>query len=168
LTRPFETGSSSWQIVVSAVWLLLLVSSPRALATGREPAAPAGEAVARIQLSVDRLRAELGIPEAVVVSVLPDVALVVSVEAPDDSGGAFQLSIDERFLAELNNEELDAAVAHELGHVWVFTHHPYLQTEHLANQIAMRVVSRESLARVYQKVWERGGTKGDLVSFLGP
>jgi hypothetical protein len=59
-------------------------------------------------------------------------------------------------------------VAHELGHVWVFTHHPYLQTERLANQIAMRVVSRGSLAGVYRKLWERGGVKGDLQAFLGP
>jgi hypothetical protein len=50
----------------------------------------------------------------------------------------------------------------------VFTHHPYLQTERLANQIAMRVVSRGSLAGVYRKLWERGGVKGDLQAFLGP
>jgi hypothetical protein len=48
-----------------------------------------------------------------------------------------------------------------------FGHHPYLQTERLANEIAMRVVSRESLLRVYRKVWERGGAKGDLARFLG-
>jgi hypothetical protein len=59
-------------------------------------------------------------------------------------------------------------MAHELGHVWVFTHHPYLQTEKLANQIAMRVVTRDSLVSVYQKLWEHGGTKGDLNTFLGP
>jgi len=29
-------------------------------------------------------------------------------------------------------------------------------------------VSRSSLERVYAKVWERGGTKGDLARFLGP
>ena len=48
-------------------------------------------------------------------------------------------------------------VAHELGHVWIYTHHPYLQTEQLANQIAMRVVSRESLDSVYGKVWADAG-----------
>jgi hypothetical protein len=52
--------------------------------------------------------------------------------------------------------------------VWVFTHHPYLQTEKLANQIAMRVVARDSLVSVYHKLWEHGGTKGDLKSFLDP
>jgi hypothetical protein len=50
----------------------------------------------------------------------------------------------------------------------VFTHHPYLQTEKLANQIAMRVVARDSLVSVYHKLWEHGGTKGDLESFLDP
>jgi hypothetical protein len=44
-----------------------------------------------------------------------------------------------------------------------FTHHPYLQTEELANEVALRVVSRESLDEVYEKVWKRTGTKGDLV-----
>ena len=68
----------------------------------------------------------------------------------------------------MSHEELDAAMAHELGHVWVFTHHPYLQTERLANQIAMQVVTRDSLVSVYHRLWEHGATKGDLVAFLGP
>jgi len=76
-------------------------------------------------------------------------------------------SVDAAFLDQLTDDELEAAIAHELGHLWVFTHHPFLQTEELANQIAMRVVSRESLERVYGKVWARGGTKGDLNRFLG-
>jgi Zn-dependent peptidase ImmA (M78 family) len=61
---------------------------------------------------------------------------------------------------------LKSTVAHELGHVWIFTHHPYLQTESLANQIAERVVSRESLVQVYEKVWKALGTKGDLARFV--
>jgi hypothetical protein len=32
----------------------------------------------------------------------------------------------------------------------------------------MRIVPRATLERVYSKVWEREGTKGDLVRFLGP
>jgi hypothetical protein len=77
------------------------------------------------------------------------------------------MSFDARFLASLHDEELIAIVAHELGHVWIFTHHPYLQTERLANSVAMRVVSRESLERVYVKVWQREGVKGNLAQFLG-
>ena len=38
----------------------------------------------------------------------------------------------------------ESTFIHELGHVWIFTHHPYLQTEQLANRIAMRLVSRTS------------------------
>jgi hypothetical protein len=132
------------------------------------PAEPAAFLVERIQFVVDRLRGELGIPERVRVSVHPQVALIVSVEAPLDRREPFRLAIEDRFLARLSSEELDAVMAHELGHVWVFTHHPYLQTEKLANQIAMRVVTRDSLVSVYHKLWEHGGTKGDLATFLGP
>jgi predicted Zn-dependent protease len=77
------------------------------------------------------------------------------------------LSVEASFLDTLTDSELEAAVAHELGHVWIFTHHPFLQTEELANKIAMRAVTRETLQRVYAKVWERSGTKGDLAWFLG-
>jgi predicted Zn-dependent protease len=77
------------------------------------------------------------------------------------------MSFEERFLTGVDDEELRAIIAHELGHVWIFTHHPYLQTERLANTVAMRAVSRASLERVYIKVWEREGTKGDLTRFLG-
>ena len=51
-------------------------------------------------------------------------------------------------------------VAHELGHVWIFTHHPYLQTEAGANQIAERLVARQTLERVYAKVWPEGAPRG--------
>ena len=91
---------------------------------------------------------------------------MVSIDRPNVEGG-FRLSFENSFLNELTQGELMAVVAHELGHVWIFTHHPYLQTEQLANTIAMRVVSRESLEKVYEKVWERDGSKGDLVQFLG-
>jgi predicted Zn-dependent protease len=92
---------------------------------------------------------------------------MLSVEPIEDLAGEFQLSIEEGFIDELTDDELEAAVAHELGHVWIFTHHPYLQTEALANQIARRLVTRDSLVRVYEKVWKIKGTKGDLARFLG-
>jgi len=57
----------------------------------------------------------------------------------------------------LTDDDIKAVVAHELGHVWIFTHHPYLQTEQLANEIAMRLVTRESLEPVYAKVQKRIG-----------
>ena len=78
------------------------------------------------------------------------------------------MEIDATFLARLTDEELEAAIAHELGHAWLFTHHPYLQTEELANQIAMRVVTRATLERLYGKVWKHGATRAELASMLGP
>ena len=80
-----------------------------------------------------------------------------------DRDRGFTATFEAGFLDSLNDDELGAVIAHELGHVWIFTHHPYLQTEELANEIALRVVSRESLDEVYEKVWKRTGTKGDLV-----
>jgi hypothetical protein len=80
----------------------------------------------------------------------------------------FQMTFEERFLTGLDDDDLKAIVAHELGHVWIFTHHPFLQTERLANTVAMRVVPRASLERVYHKIWEREGTKGDLLRFMAP
>jgi hypothetical protein len=149
-------------------WCLaaLSVVTPGSVSAERSPTAVALEQ--KLQALSSDLRARLSIPEPVVVSIVPSEKLMMSVKAPAEAGGPFLLAIDATFLDTLTDDELEAAIAHELGHVWVFTHHPYLQTEELANQIAMRVVSRESLERVYGKVWERGGTKGDLVRFLGP
>jgi hypothetical protein len=148
----------------TSVFVLVVLTDSVVAAPGSEPAA----LVQHIQSVVDRLRDALGIPDQVNVAVLPQVALVVSVEAPADRSQPFQLMIEDRFHARLNDDEVDAALAHELGHVWLFTHHPYLQTERLANQIAMRVVTRESLTRVYEKLWEHGATTGNLAAYLGP
>jgi Zn-dependent protease with chaperone function len=117
----------------------------------------------QIQASVDALRIRLAIPEAVVVSVVPKNDLLVSVAPMKDGGHAFGLAVDDAFLDTLTHDELDAVVAHELGHVWIFTHHPYLQTEELANDVALRVVERASLERAYEKAWQQAGRKGDLV-----
>jgi hypothetical protein len=125
------------------------------------------EVAARIQRVLDDLRVKLAIPSPVEVTVVEQNALAFSVEPPRVEGGAFVISIEASYLDLLTEEELEAALAHELGHVWIFTHHPYLQTELLANRIAMRTTSRESLANVYAKVWKRLGAKGNLAVFLG-
>ena len=123
----------------------------------------------RVQRLSDQLRARLDISESVQVTIVTVNPLLMSVEPVE--GGAtrvFQLKVEEEFVSALSDAELAAAVAHELGHVWVFTHHPFLQTEQLANDIAMRLVSREALEQLYERVWSRRGTKGDLARFFGP
>ena len=47
------------------------------------------------------------------------------------------------------------------------THHPFLQTERLANEIALRVVERKQLELVYRKMWVRLGRTGEVDDLLG-
>jgi len=144
------------------LFVLTVVTALTSTVFAAGPAVP-GDALARahsVQLVVDGLRQQLSIPDSVLVTVAPN-ALVASVARSADRPDTFDLVLDDAFLATLADDELDAAIAHELGHVWIFTHHPYLQTEELANRVALRIVSRDSLERLYQKVWQNGG-KGDL------
>ena len=133
----------------------------------RMHASEARSAVA-LQELVNGLKAQLGIDATVSVAIVTTNTLLVSVKPVDDAARTFQMAFEERFLTGLDQDELKAIVAHELGHVWIFTHHPYLQTERLANTVATRAVPRATLERVYSKVWERQGTKGNLALFLGP
>ena len=121
----------------------------------------------RLQLVVDDLARQLHLSAVVTAVIVQSNPRLVSVEPDQIAPEAFVLSFEERFLNQLDEEEVRAVVAHELGHVWIFTHHPFLHTERLANSVAMRVVSRKSLEDVYVKVWDRAGTKGDMVRFLG-
>ena len=121
-----------------------------------------------LQDLVNGLKTELGIDAAVSAAIVTTNTLLVSVQPVDGNTGTFRMEFEERFLTSLDQDELKAIVAHELGHVWIYTHHPYLQTERGANTVALRAVPRASLERVYSKVWELQGTKGDLARFLGP
>jgi hypothetical protein len=169
--KPDEaTGGGSLMTRRWLVGLSLLLSGcslvPARLASPPRPPAIPHEPL-KIQHLVDDFRARLSIPDEVTVAIVGANPLMVSVERSASRQGAFLLSFEHAFLRQLTEEDLRAVVAHELGHVWIFTHHPFLQTEQLANERAMRLVSRESLARVYEKVWQHGGVKGDLVRFLG-
>jgi len=109
-------------------------------------------------------------PQHIQISIVPSEEKMVSVQRVGATGGAdavFMIQLDQSFLHGLNDEELRAAIAHELGHVWISCHHPYLQTKALANEIAMKVVSRDSLKKVYEKLWLHLGTSGDLEQLLG-
>jgi hypothetical protein len=150
-------------------WLLLLLFPGHVAMTraaGPERIIPNPRDQQRIQEIVNGFMGKLTMTHKVAVAVVPKNPLMVSVEYTDTSIG-FLLSVEEDFVSELTHEELEAAIAHELGHVWIFTHHPFLQTEVLANQIAQRLVPRSSLVQVYEKVWRRQGTKGDLTRFVG-
>jgi hypothetical protein len=140
------------------LWLVLIGSATAGHASDRR--------VRRLQATVDELRAKLQIAAPVVVSIVRENTRLVSVDSVPGRHDAFRLVCDEDFLDALEDDELVAVFAHELGHVWIFTHHPYLHTEALANEIAMRVVSGDSLTRVYRKVSQRRDDHGDLTRVL--
>jgi hypothetical protein len=155
-------------------WLVGLVIAALAGAAGPAQAAKPAEApvttAAGLQKLVNAMRKELALTHAVTVDVVvhnPLKASVEPVKAVTRKGTtrAFRLSIERAFLEKLTADELRAVVAHELGHVWIYTHHPYLQTEQLANAIAMRVVPRDNLVKVYSKVWAEAGPAGSLPRF---
>src|SRR5215475_14108944 len=81
---------------------------------------------ARVQQIVDDLKSRLGIHETVTVSIVDRNPLVVSVSPV--AGGGFALSFEASFAERLGEDELAAAIAHDLGHVWIELHFPILQT----------------------------------------
>jgi len=124
-------------------------------ALGYSPAAHAGDQLERIQRVVADLKTQLAISQTVDVTIVQTNARLFSVAPVEHERATFLLSVEEDFAQALTDSELKAAVAHELGHVWIYTHFPFLQTEELANDIAARVISRESLAPLYDKVWKK-------------
>ena len=121
----------------------------------------------RIVEIVDALKKQFGINSDVDVNIVQRNRLGFSVEPFGHQRGHYVLSIDEQLLSQLDEEELTAALGHELGHVWIYTHHPYLHTEIFANQVAMRVVQRDALKKLYLRLWAFQGTTGDLNALLG-
>lgn len=155
-------------ILTLALFCTIGLAIRPAAAAGAAPEAEAAELQAksqRVQEVIDDLRVRLALSRDVMAAIVPVNPLMVSVLSPVQRGGAYQVAFEGAFLDTLSDDELRAVVAHELGHVWIFTHHPYLQTEQLANKIALRVVPRETLERVYDKVWPHGAPGGAPVRF---
>ena len=123
----------------------------------------------RAQEILEDLRSELSIDQKVQIVVVASDPFVFSVKPANMQKNSFQLSMELGFLLELNEDELHAAVAHELGHVWIFTHFPFLHTERLANEVGQRAVNRSSFDKLYSKLWQYEGTTGvSLEQLLGP
>ena len=121
-----------------------------------------------IQGLTDDLCARLNIGVRVQVTVVDHHPLVMSVDTLAGRRGPFVITVDRGFADDLSHDELEAALAHELGHVWIYTHQPSQQTERLANEVAMRVVGRSVFEPVYRKLWARTGIPGNLIEVLGP
>src|SRR5689334_1710607 len=123
----------------------------------------------RAQEFVDQLRAALPIHNEIQIAVVTYHPLVFSVQPLDTDRNRFLLTMELGFLLSLNDDELRAALAHELGHVWIYTHHPFLQTEREANLIAQRIVDRQSFETLYEELWMYEGASGvPMDDLLGP
>jgi len=100
------------------------------------------------------------------VVIVPENDRIVSVE-PFLNGEGYRVEFEGAFFDQLNEEEVVAALAHEIGHVWIFSHRPYLHSEALANEIALQVVHRKPLETLYTKLWAYTGVKGNMEELLG-
>jgi hypothetical protein len=158
-TRPGRQG---------IFFLILLWYCCTALARSEDSTATSGGNAGHLAQIVQDLCARLQLNDHVEVRIDEENAKMVSSEPLPGSIPGYRISFDRRFLESLSDDEITAAIAHELGHVWIFTHHPYLQTEPLANNIALRVVDRETMKRVYSKLWAHTGTSGNIDEILGP
>ena len=119
-----------------------------------------------LEAIAEKFHKQLNLPVIVLVSIVSKDNHLVSVQRSKELKDTFIIQFERDFLSALAEEEMEAVIAHEMGHIWIFTHHPYLQTEALANQKASELVPRESLRKVYEKVWRIEGQKGTFDEFL--
>ena len=162
--KPFRLPRSRWLFAFCVIAPALVASTAFAASS----TAASDKRSRQLQRMLERVKERLGLDYDVMLELVPKNRHLISVETVKGPERAFLVRVEERMLELLGDEELEAALAHELGHVWVFTHHPFLQTEQLANEVAMRLVPPGVLAQLYDKVWNVGAEKGDLAAFLGP
>ena len=144
---------------------MFVLASPMA----KDPGNIATIRAKRAQEIVDEMRGALPISNPVQIAVVVYQPLVFSVQPTDSHKDRFLLTMELGFLLMLKDDELRAALAHELGHVWIYTHYPFLQTERLANVIGQRIADRTSFEKVYSKLWGYEGASGvPLDDLLGP
>jgi hypothetical protein len=162
--RTKETPPSRVRIIHFFLWVFLVHAGPL---LAKQP----DDRSRAIKSIIREFRTQLKMPLNVrerIVRVNDRMVSVEHIRGKSGDIGLFVICFDERFLASLSAEELRAAIAHELGHVWIYTHHPYLHTEALANEIAMKLVSRESLEKTYMKLWTQTGVTGNIEEFIAP
>jgi hypothetical protein len=123
--------------------------------------------VTRLEEVAAGLATSMDVHKPVQVVVVPRNDLIVSVE-PLAGADGYRVVFEQRFFDLLGEEELAAAIAHEIGHVWIYSHFPFLQTEALANEMALKAVRRKPLESLYGKLWAYIGVTGNIVELLGP
>jgi hypothetical protein len=159
---------NSWHGGHGKFFLILLWYSFTAFAQSENSAATSDGSAGHLAEIVHNLCARLQLNGHVEIRIDDANPRMVSSEPLTGAISGYRISFDRQFLEALSDDEIIAAIAHELGHVWIFTHHPFLQTEELANDIALRVVDRESMKKVYTKLWARTGTTGNIDDVLRP
>jgi hypothetical protein len=136
------------RLIILAIVFVFLASGPSAEEWNSKH-------MERINPIVAKFAKELNLNIHVTIS--SKVALLAHCE--HTGGNNFTLAFEYGLLSILDDEELQAIIAHELGHAWIFTHHPYLQTEPLANEVAMSLEMTEydNLSRLYKKLEKYSG-----------
>ncbi|HET9217083.1 MAG TPA: hypothetical protein VFR18_08895 [Terriglobia bacterium] len=163
--RTVGTTASSVLVPTLTVAVILLAAVP----IGSDPPILLNVKTARARDIVDYLRAELAITSEIDLALVKYHPLVFSVEPQDSRKRRFRVSMEAGFLLALDDDEMLGALAHEMGHVWIYLNHPYLQTEMLANMIGQRVAPRRNFEKVYTKLWAYERTAGvPMDELLGP
>jgi hypothetical protein len=159
-----KPGSGMLEPALSFIFIFLV-----AVPVAPDPPNFLNSRVALAREIVNHLRGELSIRNEVDIVLVKYHPLVFFVEPEDARKQRFRLSMEVDFLLRLDDDELLGALAHEMGHVWIFTHFPFLQTEMLANVIGQRVAPRRSFERIYTKLWAYERTTSvPMDELLGP
>lgn len=150
---------------IACVWMVCLWA-PGSVGEAFSPRGTTVVRMARLEEIAASLATALDVHKPVQVILVPRNDLVVSVEPLTNDEG-YRVIFEQRFFDLLDEDEVAAAIAHEIGHVWIYSHFPFLQTEALANEIALKAVRRKPLESLYGKLWTYIGVTGNIVELLG-